>query len=179
MRYLRAILISVYVILALLLLWGTCRDRNFNQREESQIAEHRSGPILVEDSLAVERARAIGQQGHLKVTLLWDFPADIDLHVLEPTGETIDFGNKRSSKSDGFLDRDNRVGGHGAAENIFWRTPPHGKYQISVKYYGKVGTVPTFDVCRVVVFKRDENPIVYEVTFNEVGEKKKIATVEI
>lgn len=179
MRYLKLVLASVYIILMLLLLFNMCGEKNANSVIEPIEIDTIPVPVTIEDTSAVERARTIGQNGNLKVTLLWDFAADIDLHILEPTGEHIYHGNKRSSKSDGFLDCDNRVGGTGAAENIFWKRPPQGEYRISVKYYGKVGPTPIFGTCRVVVFKENKEPFVYEVSFNDVGEKKEVVTVNI
>ncbi len=72
--------------------------------------------------------------GSLKVTLSWDFYADIDLHALEPNGTTIWWQNPTSSTG-GFLDVDNREGGPGAIENIYWETPEEGAYHFYLNYY--------------------------------------------
>lgn len=74
--------------------------------------------------------------GDLKATLTWNFYADIDLHATEPSGAHIYYGNPTSSYSDGFLDVDNRAGGSGATENIYWSNPENGIYEFSIDYYG-------------------------------------------
>ncbi len=74
--------------------------------------------------------------GSLKVTLSWNFYADIDLYAYEPSGELIYYDNKRSAHSDGYLDIDNRYGGAGATENIYWEHPADGTYVFCLDYYG-------------------------------------------
>jgi len=73
--------------------------------------------------------------GDLKVTLSWNFLADIDLHAYESFGSHIYYVNKSSYYSDGFLDVDDRDG-RGAFENIYWQNPPEGSYDIYINYFG-------------------------------------------
>ena len=73
--------------------------------------------------------------GALKVTLTWNFYADIDLQVKEPDGNLIYWKNMKSN-SGGYLDVDNRKGGNGASENVFWKEPKDGRYRIYLNYYG-------------------------------------------
>lgn len=77
----------------------------------------------VDTAQAVREARNTGQTGNLKVTLLWDFYGDIDLHVMQPNGIVINFSNPQDAATGGALDVDNRQGGKGAAENIFCPIP--------------------------------------------------------
>ena len=73
--------------------------------------------------------------GSLQVNLAWDTDnTDIDLHVIEPGGEEIYFGDKRSNITGGQLDRDD-TDGYGP-ENIFWENAPDGEYKVFVHYYG-------------------------------------------
>lgn len=74
--------------------------------------------------------------GTLKVTLTWGFYADVDLHATEPNGTHIYYADKVSSETGGWLDVDNRKGGNGAIENIYWESPEEGTYTIKVNYYG-------------------------------------------
>lgn len=74
--------------------------------------------------------------GDLKATLTWDFYADVDLHAVEPSGEHIYYAHKNSNSSDGFLDVDNRAGGSGSTENIYWENPAEGVYEIYIDHYG-------------------------------------------
>jgi len=76
--------------------------------------------------------------GELQITLTWDSPADIDLHILEPGGGEISWG-RPSSASGGFLDVDD-INGFGP-ENVFYdRAPPAGDYRIEVRHWS--GALP-------------------------------------
>lgn len=85
--------------------------------------------------------------GDVQVTLHWDGPNDLDLHVIDPAGEEI-FYIQTTSASHGQLDVDaNRGCGtrmDKPVENIFWPTgqAPTGKYQISVNYYENCESSP-------------------------------------
>lgn len=57
---------------------------------------------------------------------------DIDLHVVDPSGERIYFGHMRSA-SGGYLDRDDTYGP--GPEHIRWTNAPAGTYKIYVHYY--------------------------------------------
>lgn len=78
--------------------------------------------------------------GDLQFTLWWNSGADLDLHVTDPTGAEIYYGN-RLSPSGGQLDVDGRgYCGEGEEatmiENIFWTSgPPAGNYVVRIQYY--------------------------------------------
>lgn len=78
--------------------------------------------------------------GDVQVTLHWDGPNDLDLHVIDPAGEEI-FYIQTTSASHGQLDVDANRGCSTRmdkpVENIFWPTnqAPVGIYQIAVNYY--------------------------------------------
>ncbi len=83
--------------------------------------------------------------GELQVTLTWDNGTDMDLHVIEPSGEEIDFTN-RTSATGGMLDVDDTSGF--GPENIFWQSAPDGAYQVFVVHFcceseGSTGTTVT------------------------------------
>jgi hypothetical protein len=84
--------------------------------------------------------------GDVRVTLTWNSRADIDLHVTDPFGEEIYFGN-REAGTGGQLDVDANAGcaNQPAVENIFWPTgrAPAGPYGISVQLYADCGTFET------------------------------------
>lgn len=71
--------------------------------------------------------------GDVQVTLIWNGDADLDLHLIDPDGVEIYFGN-RNSPSGGELDVD-EIPGCGNrdtwVENIFWPTgqAPPGRYE--------------------------------------------------
>ncbi|MCB0521668.1 MAG: hypothetical protein H6577_19810 [Lewinellaceae bacterium] len=71
--------------------------------------------------------------GALQISLSWDTPTDQDLHVVDPSGYEIYYGDTYSSTG-GQLDRDD-LDGYGP-ENIFWLSDaPDGKYEVSVDDY--------------------------------------------
>jgi hypothetical protein len=77
--------------------------------------------------------------GDVQVTLRWEGEADLDLHVTDPNGEEIWFGNANSA-SGGILDVDANGACEGAArpvENVYWPTgnAPAGSYNVVVVYY--------------------------------------------
>ena len=77
--------------------------------------------------------------GDVQVTLSWDVDSDVDLHVVDPSGEELYFGN-RESASGGMLDRDSNpecaIDGI-RNENIFWPVgaAPQGTYVVRVNHW--------------------------------------------
>jgi hypothetical protein len=94
----------------------------------------------IRDLIALWGGDVVLGTGDVQVTLRWDTSADLDLHVLDPWGETIYHGN-RESESGGDLDVDaNRNCGtqsYNPVENIYWPTggAPTGIYSVSVVDY--------------------------------------------
>lgn len=81
--------------------------------------------------------------GEINVRLEWNAECDLDLWVVDPTGETISYNNTNSA-SGGQLDLDNRCSDFvlGRPENIFWAVnPPRGTYKVYVDYYSDCGNV--------------------------------------
>lgn len=77
--------------------------------------------------------------GELQVSLSWDSPTDVDLHVVEPGGEEIFYGADVSS-SGGELDLDSNAAcamDHVNNENVTYEgvDPPSGEYIVRVDYY--------------------------------------------
>lgn len=187
MRYLKSILVSVYVILAVLVLLCNLKgcDRCGSMSNSGREAPARQEPEQQDSTTAenaVEHAEAIGHDGKLKITLLWDFPGDLDLHVKEPNGTEIFYRNKKDSATGGQLDVDNTAGGNGSAENIYWENPPKGEYVVSVVYYKMKRNNVNGGSCHVIV-KRDINgqakTDTYELTVSEPNEQKLILITRI
>jgi hypothetical protein len=87
------------------------------------------------DSGIKQRVKAAGGNvtAPLRVSLGWFNFDDLDLHVIEPDGNHIYFGN-RSGK----LDVDMNVqtqGSREAVENVFWERPKDGEYLVRVNNY--------------------------------------------
>ncbi len=84
-------------------------------------------------------------EGDVRVTLQWASNppenVDLDLHVTDPNGWTIYFGN-RTSPEGGNLDRDDDVCGNApngqSIENVYWPTgtAPRGEYTVRVDEFG-------------------------------------------
>lgn len=98
--------------------------------------------------------------GKVQVSVSWDTLTDVDLHVVEPTGEEIYYGNLVSS-SGGQLDLDSNpacfIDGINN-ENVSWPsgiTPPEGEYIVRVDFWEDCETtganfVVDITVCGVV-----------------------------
>lgn len=135
-------------------------------------------PPPVEDDDLVSRARDVGQSGKLKVTMLWNMKADIDLHVLEPNGNEIYYRNKRSSTG-GYLDVDNTNGGSGSAENVYWDRPLSGDYIIAIEYYGAHRNPEPRGSVDVVVFPGNDPPRKYTINLTHVKQRQYVTRFHI
>lgn len=85
--------------------------------------------------------------GPVQVSVAWDSPADVDLHVVEPGSEEIYYGNSGSAAG-GVLDLDSNAacGSDGPRnENITYPslTPPSGTYTVRVDYWDACGAAAT------------------------------------
>lgn len=76
--------------------------------------------------------------GDVQITLTWDNGADVDLHVIEPSGFRI-YHQAPQSPTGGQLDVDD-IDGFGP-ENIFWQAgqDPRGQYTVEVTYFASGG----------------------------------------
>lgn len=81
--------------------------------------------------------------GDVQMTLRWDTPVDLDLHVVDPSGEEIWYLSPESA-SGGRLDVDANAtcSGDPPVENVYWPAggAPNGSYGVSVVYYGSCAT---------------------------------------
>lgn len=177
MKTLKTVLFSTYALLAILLLI----NYNTNKTE----ASIRSSDTLTEEPVdtadVVRTAEKVGNNGALKVTLLWNFEGDIDLHVKQPNNKEIYYDHKNDASTGGALDVDNQNGGNGSAENIYWARPPKGEYTIQLVYYqqSKSTGVVGSGICKVVVFQEGKAPQTYTTEMSEVKEKKNIVKIKI
>ena len=177
MKTLKTVLFSTYALLAILLLI----NYNTNKTEAST----RSSDTLTEEPVdtadGVRTAEKVGNNGALKVTLLWNFEGDIDLHVKQPNNKEIYYDHKNDASTGGALDVDNQNGGNGSAENIYWARPPKGEYTIQLVYYqqSKSTGVVGSGICKVVVFQEGKAPQTYTTEMSEVKETKTIIKIKI
>jgi hypothetical protein len=87
------------------------------------------------------------QSGAIQITAAWNSASDIDLHVTDPMGEHIYYGD-RQSNSGGVLDHDANAGCSvqpPTVENVYWSTPapPRGTYQVRVHAFSMCGSYQT------------------------------------
>lgn len=89
--------------------------------------------------------------GKLHISLSWDQENDVDLHLIEPNGEHIYYGNRRSTNG-GELDLDSNPACYIDGiknENIFYEDEPeiiveYGEYEVLVDLYAACNiTAPT------------------------------------
>jgi hypothetical protein len=87
------------------------------------------------------------QSGQIQITAAWNSPSDIDLHVTDPMGEEVFYGNRNIS-SGGVLDHDANAACQPApptVENVYWNNqqPPRGQYTARVVAYDMCGAMQT------------------------------------
>ncbi|WES65097.1 hypothetical protein P0L94_03255 [Microbacter sp. GSS18] len=132
-----------------------------------------SAPVIIGGVVAVGAVAGIGWAvtqpsgpalgtGDVQVTLEWTSPADLDLHVIDPSGEHISFENL-SSASGGELDVDacfEGCAGPGQhVENVYWPDgeAPDGEYEVVVHHYDH-GVVDVEPASFEVVIRVDGQP---------------------
>jgi len=95
---------------------------------------------------AAVTVRNVGTGG-VQVSVSWNSVADVDLYLVEPSGNTIYYGNRQSA-SGGVLDLDSNAACSGPDlrnENINWpsQSPPGGTYTVRVNYWDACGAPST------------------------------------
>lgn len=96
----------------------------------------------VTDSIKDRVKNAGGQiDAYMRCSLSWFNFDDLDIHVIEPNGQQIYYGNKHSCKTGGELDVDMNAGGQrtrNAVENIVWvdkNKMEEGNYKVVINNY--------------------------------------------
>ena len=179
MKTLKLILGGVYPILILLLLANAkCQrtDTPNNVEDDRRTEETRTDSASI-----IRQAQETGNSGNLKITLLWSFQGDIDLHVKQPNDNVIYWKTPKDTSTGGFLDVDNQDGGVNSAENIFWEKPITGEYMVSLVYYAQSNKTKIAEsgTCTVVVFQDGKSPQRYEIQMNNVKDKKSVTKILI
>ena len=108
----------------------------------------------------------------VQVTLSWDTDADVDLHVVDPSGEEIYYGN-RESASGGMLDLDSNAAcstDDVRNENITWSvgSAPQGTYIVRVDYWSSCDAARTD---YTVVFNNGGDAQIFSGTFTGAGDR--------
>lgn len=110
--------------------------------------------------------------GEVQVSISWNSLADVDLHVVEPGGEEIYYGNDVSAAG-GELDLDSNAacGSDGPRnENITWAegTAPAGEYIVRVDYWSDCGATQTDWVVTIQV--KGQSPQTFTGSFTGTGD---------
>jgi uncharacterized protein YfaP (DUF2135 family) len=84
----------------------------------------------------------------LQVTATWDTGADVDLHVIEPSGVEIYWANPGPTPSGGVLDADAnqecKTSSAGSKEVVHWNAGgPNGTYIVRLDYYASCNAAAT------------------------------------
>lgn len=110
--------------------------------------------------------------GQVQVSVSWDAASDVDLHLVEPSGEEIYWAD-RESATGGQLDLDSNPAcdiDNVNNENISWSgSAPRGEYVVRVDYYDGCGVEETDYVVTVRVEGRQ--PQTFTGTFTGSGDQ--------
>ena len=112
--------------------------------------------------------------GDIEVSLNWGTPTDLDLHVVEPSGEEIYYGNKTSATG-GTLDLDSNAGcaiDGIDAEHVTWPgvTPPTGTYEVIVDPWSLCGVTPPVNYTLIVNVKGKASQTFHGASTGEKGD---------
>lgn len=111
--------------------------------------------------------------GDVQVNVTWDSKADVDLHVVDPSGAEVYWAGK-TSVSGGQLDLDSNAGcstDGPRAENIFWASgliAPRGEYLVRLDYWSACSETRTNYV--VTVNAKGQPPRVFQGFFTGTGD---------
>jgi Ca-activated chloride channel family protein len=117
----------------------------YQQVQANYRSDYVNRVLLLSDGteLSARLKREEAKSGDVRVSLLWNNRNDLDLHVIDPSGEEIYYGNKRSFRTGGELDVDMNVRGETLkpVENIYWPLgkAPAGRYRVFVRNFGYHG----------------------------------------
>lgn len=189
MKFLRCFLFFTYVVVIALLLLNNCKSCTHSPKdteEEDDDEEfidtvapprHTEQPDTIPTNDVIRRSEEAGQTGELQVTLLWDYIADLDLHIQQPNGVELWYNNKRDPSTGGELDRDCRPGGTGSAENAYWTTPPAGEYVIAIDYYDNSNPENTAGTCTVRIHQEGKPDKIKRVQMTYPGQQEIIDNI--
>ena len=110
--------------------------------------------------------------GEVQVSAAWDAQTDVDLHVIDPNGEELYYGNLTSA-SNGTLDLDSNaacaIDGK-RNENVTWPfgSAPHGTYTVRLDYWSSCSLPQTRWVVTVRV--QGQPPQTFTGTFTGAGD---------
>jgi hypothetical protein len=89
--------------------------------------------------------------GEIQVSVSWDADSDVDLHVIDPAGDEVFYG-QTTIESSGTLDLDSNPGCSIDGvnnENITWASAPEGMYTVRLDYFNSCDVEETSYVVTV------------------------------
>jgi tetratricopeptide (TPR) repeat protein len=125
-------------------------------------ARQRLGELLLDFA----KKNILGAQADLVAVITWNTDdTDVDLHVVEPSGEVCFYGH-RHTQSGGFLSND-ATRGFGP-EMYYLAQAPEGRYHLKINYFGDRGNRTTLAKSKVYVslyknFGRPDEEVVQKV----------------
>ncbi|MGE0352020.1 MAG: YfaP family protein [Gemmatimonadales bacterium] len=116
--------------------------------------------------------------GDVQVSVSWDAPTDVDLHVIDPDGEEIYFGNLTSA-SGGTLDLDSNPAcnlDNINNENVVWPTgtAPSGTYTVFLDYWSDCSQPVSNYVVTVLI--RGQPAQIFSGSMTTTGQQAQIGT---
>jgi hypothetical protein len=142
---------------------GTSLDWQFGAGTGTSVGPYTTSPVNVV---------RVGT-GDVQVTLSWNTAADVDLHVVDPSGEEIYYANTGAA-SGGQLDLDSNAACESDGprnENITWPTngAPNGTYRVLVDYWDNCDATSTD--YSVTVQRRGASPQTFTGTLTGEGDQ--------
>jgi tetratricopeptide (TPR) repeat protein len=122
------------------------------------------------------------ESANLLITMMWNTDqTDVDLHVIEPSGEECSYENK-ITRSGGQITSDITTGF--GPEMYSNPTAPKGKYEIQVKYFGSDQNRTSLqNKVYLTIYREfgtaDERITRRTIQMNRVGEKESVATIGV
>jgi len=140
----------------------TVHAGNLRLRYEVEAVGGEAGPYA-EQTLSVINVGT----GDVQISVAWTGASDVDLHVFDPSGEEIFYGNKTAA-SGGTLDLDSNPAcdiDNKNNENVVFPTgmAPAGDYRVVVDYYDDCGAAQSDWV--VTVQRKDQDPVTFVGSF--------------
>ena len=112
-----------------------------------------AGSLGAYDEAELDIITDVGGEGDVQVSVSWDKESDVDLHVVDPSGEEIYYSNRAGDN--GELDLDSNAGcsiDGKKNENITFPAPaPRGTYTVRLDYFDSCGVSATNYVVTVRV----------------------------
>jgi len=108
--------------------------------------------------------------GEVQVSVSWDAESDVDLHVIDPNGDEVYYG-QQTVTSGGTLDLDSNAAcaiDGVKNENITWASAPSGTYTVRLDYFLSCEVAASDYVVTVQV--KDQEPRTFTGTFTGAGD---------